>query len=337
MSDPPRDFPEYPDHSRLLEVRDPDGGVRAVRKPEDWLVRRGHVLEGMQRVMGRLPTERAPLDVRIHRADETPRYTRYKLDYQAEPGDRVPAYLIVPRKLDGRAPAALCLHQTTAIGKDEPAGLGGRPTLHYARELAERGYVCLVPDYPSLGEYAYDFEADAHDSGTVKGIWNHVRGVDLLTSDERVDPVRIGAIGHSLGGHNAMFLAAFDERVRAVVSCCGFTSFCRYFEGDLRGWSGPRYMPRILSYGGCDRIPFDFPEVVASFAPRAFLAVAPLRDDNFDHRGVRESMDAAAQVYRLLNAPERLAARYPDSEHDFPDQDRRAAYEFLDRWLQGPA
>jgi pimeloyl-ACP methyl ester carboxylesterase len=332
----PLAFPRYPDHSRLLEVRDDEGNVRPVRTADDWAVRRRHILEGMQHVMGRLPTDRAPLDVRVLRSDDAGRYARLKIDYQAAPGDRVPAYLLVPKRIEGGAPAALCLHQTTAIGKDEPAGLGGRPTLHYAHELAERGYVCLVPDYPSLGEYAYDFEADPHPSGTIKGVWNHVRGVDLLSMDDRVDPERIGAIGHSLGGHNAMFLAAFDERVRAVVSCCGFTSFCRYFGGDLRGWSGPRYMPRILSYGGCDKVPFDFPEIVASFAPRAFLAVAPLGDDNFDHRGVRESMDAAADVYRLLKAPERLAARYPDSGHDFPDQDRRAAYEFLDRWLQEP-
>jgi dienelactone hydrolase len=36
--------------------------------------------------------------------------------------------------------------------------LGGLKNLHYAHELASRGYVCLVPDYPSFGEYPYDFQ-----------------------------------------------------------------------------------------------------------------------------------------------------------------------------------
>ena len=47
-----------------------------------------------------------------------------------------------------KLPAMLCLHQTTKIGKEEPAGLGGNPNLHYALHLAQRGYVTLAPDYP---------------------------------------------------------------------------------------------------------------------------------------------------------------------------------------------
>ena len=46
-----------------------------------------------------------------------------------------------PRRAEGgrrghRRPAVLCLHQTVAIGKDEPVGLGGKPDLRYAMELA---------------------------------------------------------------------------------------------------------------------------------------------------------------------------------------------------------
>ena len=40
----------------------------------------------------------------------------------------------------------LCLHQTTGIGKAEPAGIGGLKNLHYALELAERGYVSEESD-----------------------------------------------------------------------------------------------------------------------------------------------------------------------------------------------
>ena len=55
-----------------------------------------------------------------------------------------------------RRPAVLCLHQTIAIGKDEPVGLGKNLELAYARELAARGYVALAPDYPNFGEYKVD-------------------------------------------------------------------------------------------------------------------------------------------------------------------------------------
>ena len=56
----------------------------------------------------------------------------------------------------------------------------------------------------------------------MKGIVNHIRAVDLLQQRDEVDPRRIGVIGHSLGGHNAMFVAAFDERLAVIVSSCGW-------------------------------------------------------------------------------------------------------------------
>ena len=61
----------------------------------------------------------------------------------------------------------------------------------YGRELAKRGYVVLAPDYPSFGDYPYDFSADAYASGTMKGIFNHMRCVDYLQSLPEVDGERI--------------------------------------------------------------------------------------------------------------------------------------------------
>src|SRR5262249_58178263 len=110
-----------------------------------------------------------------------------------------------------------------------------------------RGYVTLATDYPSFGEYKYDFKASAYQSGSMKAIWNNVRAIDLLVSRPEVDPERIGCIGHSLGGHNTMFTAAFDTRIKACVSNAGFTSFPKYFKGDLKGWTSDRYMPLIAT------------------------------------------------------------------------------------------
>jgi len=170
----------------------------------------------------------------------------------------------------------------------------------------------------------------------MKAIWNNVRGVDLLQSLPEVDGDRIGAIGHSLGGHNALFTAAFDDRIKAVVSCCGFCSFAKYYGGNLKGWTGPVYMPRIASEYGSDpkRMPFDFTDVVASFAPRAFLAVAPLKDNNFDVGGVRDVIAAAEPAYKALGKADNLRAIYPDAGHDFPEESRKAAYEFIDKHLK---
>jgi hypothetical protein len=82
-------------------------------------------------------------------------------------------------------------------------------------------------------------------------------------------------------------------------------------------------------------MPFDFPEIVASFAPRPFMACAPRGDTNFEVSGVRDTLEAAAKVYELFGVKERLTAQYPDCGHDFPPDVREAAYRWLDRWLRG--
>lgn len=320
----------YPDHSRLLEYRD-DRGVHPVRTPDDWARRRRDILMGVVEAMGPLPTVSLPLDLRYESAEQVEGVVRHRISYQVEPGDRVPAYLLIPELLQKKAPAALCLHQTVPIGKKEPVGLGTQKTMQYARELALRGYICLVPDYPSFGDYPYDFSKSRRPSGSIKAVFNNVRGIDLLLSLPDVEQRHVAAIGHSLGGHNAIFTAVFDERIAAVVSSCGFTAFGKYYGGNIKGWTGPRYMPRLATYRSWRELPFDFHELIAALAPRPFLAIAPLRDDNFEVSGVRDVMTAAGRVYKIFAAEDRLAARYPDAAHDFPDVERKGAYDWLDR------
>jgi hypothetical protein len=133
-----------------------------------------------------------------------------------------------------------------------------------------------------------------------------------------------------------MFTAVFDTRIKAIVSNCGFNAFSKYMGGDLKGWSHKGYMPRIASVYGAkpEKMPFDFPEVVAALAPRAFLASAPTGDANFEVSGVKDCIAAAMPVYELLGAKDKLSANYPDCKHEFPLNVRKVAYDWLDKWLK---
>lgn len=337
-----RHAPAYTDHGQLLVVRDGDGRERPVRDRGDWDVRRAHILAHFQDVAGSFPggERRVPLDVRVVSIDRERGFVRKKITFAAEPGDRVLAWLLVPDRVgpdhaDRRRPAVLCLHQTVAIGKDEPVGLGGNPDLAYARELALRGYVAIAPDYPGFGEYRIDVYKLGYASATMKAIWNNARAVDVLAGLDEVDAQRIGVIGHSLGGHTAIFTALFEPRIRVVVSSCGFNAFGYYYKGNIAGWSHKGYMPRLADRYGLDlaRVPFDFPELIGALAPRAFFTNSPLHDANFNVEGVRAAIDAARPVYQLLGVPDRLIAEYPDAQHEFPPDVRAHAYEFLDRRL----
>ncbi len=313
-----------------------------LRELADWERRRAAILAGFAEVAGELPSRESlpALDVEVKERVETEHYWRESITFASEPGDRTPAYLYLPK---GPAPEGgrlgiVALHPTHAIGKDVVDGQGERPNRAYAKELAERGHVVIAPDYLSFGDYKdYDFAADRYASGTMKGIWNHMRCVDLLQSRPEVHPEKIAAIGHSLGGHNAIFLGVFDRRVQVIVSSCGWTPFHDYYEGNLKGWTSDRYLPAIRDRYDLDpdKVPFDFYELVAALAPASFFSNSPLRDSNFDWRGVEKAAPKVRRIYELHGVPERLRIAYPDDAHDFPSDVREESYRFIEKALLG--
>ncbi len=305
--------PFYEDKWNLMVVQDDRGNSRRIESSADWDVRRSHILQNMALVMGPLPV-RDPdvgLDVEVLEIERLEKVTRKKITYQASRGDRIPAYLVIPNQLSQPAPAMICLHGTSGP-RGRTAGLGADYP-RYTLELAERGYVTIAPDYTLLGDNQTDPESLGYKSGTMKGIWSHMRAADLLESLPEVDRNRMGCCGVSLGGHNSLFLAAFDTRMKVVVTSSGFDSFSDYMNGNLTGWCQKRYMPAIETEYGKDpkKLPFDFPEVLAAIAPRALYIHAPIDDSNFKVASARRCVEAASSIYRLLQKEDQLVAVYP--------------------------
>ena len=292
--------------------------------------------------MGELPdrSKLPPLDLKISETFQGDGYRRMTVTFANLHDERVTAYLYVPEGLKPgeRRPGVVALQSTGMQGKDIVDGRGPRGASRaYGLEMALRGHVVVAPDYPSFGEQKdYDFAKSRYGSGTMKAVSDNMRCVDLLESRDDVDAAKIAVIGHSLGGHNALFTAAFDERMKAVVTSCGWTPFRYYYGGKkLANWAQPRYMPRVTSAYGNDpeRMPFDFPELIASLAPRAVFSNSPVRDENFDVAGVRESWPHVQGVYERLGAADKLVLRTPDYAHDFTNETRREAYAFIEAQL----
>jgi hypothetical protein len=323
--------------TNLIEFQDAAGNVQPVKTVSNWQQRRTTILQAMQEVMGPLPgaDKRCELDVRVEEETDCGKYTRRRLTYAAEPGSRVPAYLLVPasavRGVE-KLPAVLALHQTHALGHKVVVGLGNSPNDEYGVELALRGFVVLAPAYPRLANYQPDLPALGYQSGTMKAIWDNIRALDLISGLPYVRTNGFAAIGHSLGGHNGVFTAAFDERIKVVVSSCGLDSFQDYMDGNIKGWTSDRYMPRLRDYS-LSAIPFDFPEILGAIAPRVCFLSAPMGDTNFKWRSVQRVANAARPIYELHGLPNNLRVEHPDCGHEFPRQQRQTAYELIERAL----
>lgn len=331
------------EHQTLLRYRDTSGTWRPVTSPADWEKRRQQILTAAQEIMGPLPgaEKRCPLDLQVIEETDCGSYVRRAITYASEPGARVPAYLLIPKSLleapGAQASAVLCLHPTdNVVGRKVVVGLGGKAHRQYAAELAERGFVTLAPPYPLLADYQPDIFALGYASGTMKAIWDNIRALDLLDTLPFVRRGNFGAIGHSLGGHNAIYTAVFDERIKAAVSSCGLDSYRDYYGGDAKrwvhgqGWCQDRYMPRLTKYAGrLNELPFDFDELLAAIAPRRVFISAPLQDSNFQWQSVDRVAAAAREVFALHGAADSLIVQHPEGPHDFPDATREAAYAFL--------
>ena len=144
---------------------------------------------------------------------------RLDVTYQTVDGVEIKLDLFRPREQWGRLPAVVCIH-----------GGGwqrGNKENHraIAQGLAAKGFVTASIDYRLSGQA--EFPAAIHDCREA------VRYLRKHASELGIDPERIGAIGHSAGGHLAALLGtssgvtelerrggsdSFDTAVQAVVA-----------------------------------------------------------------------------------------------------------------------
>lgn len=327
------------DHAKLNWFTNSSPQIKNIATAADWQLRRRSILDGMQHVMGPLPdrSQLAPPVIEVRETLSYPAYKRELITVGTLFGEHITAYLYVPNDIGPkeRRPAALALQPTGIRGKDIDDDTF--PVEHgyaYSTELARLGYVVIAPDYPSFGEQKdYNFKTSRYRSGTMKAIADNMRCIDVLLARGDVDPKRVAVIGHSLGGHNSLFTAAFDERITAVVTSCGWTPFHYYYGGTkLANWAQDRYMPAIreVYHNKPDDMPFDLIEVIGAIAPRAVFSNSPLRDANFEIEGVRSAVPEIQSVYKLLGAADRFVVTSPNCEHAFPAKVRNQAYHFIE-------
>jgi dienelactone hydrolase len=330
----------------LMLLQTPDGVVD-VDTAERWRERRRQIAATFAQLLGEGPeASPPPLEPQIEGEVDAGAYTRYRVSYAVDRDERVPAFLLVPKAARVPAPAVYCPHQTTGSGKEEPAGLAGKVELHYAHDLAMRGFITLAPDHVSAGERRspglVDFDTAAlyerypRWSAVGKTIWDGRRALDYLCSLPEVDAQRIGMLGHSLGGHSTVFVAGADERVTCAVSSCGLTTFAE--DRNRLVWARDHwytYIPRLRPvFLAGQPSPVDFHELVALIAPRPFLNLTALNDECFASTdAVAELTIRVNRVYRVLGHEEAFSCYLHGNRHSFPVEARALAFAWMERWL----
>lgn len=292
--------------------------------------------------------ERAPTPFAISVSAPTthPGYQRIYVEFESSPGVTVPAWLLIPTGLTSPAPAVIAVHGH-GYGADDTVGInadGSERTepegyhQDFAAALCRRGMVVLAPELSGFGRRREpQDQADGPTAnschaaawwGILLGrpllgsrVWDVLYAIDVLQSRSEVDPLRIGIMGGSGGGAAALYAAALEPRLRAVVLS---NSFCTFKDSILAiKHCHCNYVPGILQDA-------EMAEIAALIAPRPLLIQTGQDDPIFPLSGVLEAYQQTQIAYAALGAADRIDLHVSAGGHQI---DGPRAYEFLWRRL----
>jgi dienelactone hydrolase len=313
-----------------------------------WHTRKADVRNRLLASLGPMPNTAEPLQPIVLEREEREDHLLERVEFSTAAGLRVPAYVLIPKGLTGRAPAVLAWHGH-GYGSREIVGLqpDGTPDdaepgihQHFALQLVRRGLIVIAPEIIGFGDrrLAAESRKDPRKSSSCAALSSRLllygrtlaglrlfeakRTLDYLLTREDVDPQRIGTMGFSGGGLIASLSSALDERIHATV-LCAFTST---FRGSILAMNHciDNYLPSILPHA-------ELPELIGLIAPRALFVESGTEDTLFPANSVREAVDRLQEIYRAEGSTACLEVDMFPGKHEICG---RISYDWLARMLK---
>ncbi len=307
-----------------------------IKTAQDWHRARARLREEYFDMLGLWPLpEKTPLHPVVTRTLDRDDYAVDMLHYQSRPGLYVTGNLYRPAKMPPgqKMPAVLyvCGHS--------PRPRNGNKTAYQSHGIwfARHGYVCLVLDTLEMGELTCTHHGTYRDGRwwwlsrgyTPAGVecWNGIRGIDYLASLPYVDADRIGVTGISGGGAATFWIAAGDERCKAVVPVSGLSDLISQ-------------VPHRVVNGHCDCMflynTYQWPwvRVAGMIAPRPLLFVNSDADDIFPMDGNERVINRLERIYSLMGAGDLVDSVVSIGGHAYRQDIRQAAFRFMNTYLK---
>ncbi len=296
-------------------------------KLDGWKKRRDELRQWWLTFLGKMPAERkTPPKLEIIEEDRDEGVVRQLVKYEVEPGISTEAYLCLPAKVTGKVPGLAAFHSTVDHSIRQPAGVEGAPEKAFGLRYARQGMVVFCPRnylWPVTERIAAPQEAEKYlkrvpgSKGMAKMLYDALLAVDILAAHPHVDAERMGAVGHSLGAKEVLYLAAFDERVKVTVSSEGGIG-TRFSNWDDAWYLGPAIKEASFTH--------EHHELLALAAPRPFLLIGGESADG--DRGW-PFIQRALAVYELYGKPCRIGQYNHRQGHAVPPE----AQSRIDEWL----
>lgn len=199
-----------------------------------------------------------------------------------EPGDKIPygpgefqfGELSIP---DGKGPhpAVIVIH-----GGFWRAAYDLKHTRHLCAALQRAGIAVWNIEYRRLGNPGGGW------TGTFDDVRSAAEHIVSIAGNRRLNPKRIIAMGHSAGGHLALWLAKYTQSLRGVVALAPISDLRRAFElklsrgaaGELIGGSPDEFPARYKIASPVEMLPIGVPMRIIHGSSDDTVPLAMTRD-----------------------------------------------------------
>lgn len=176
----------------------------------------------------------------------------------------------------------------------------------------------------------------------MKRAWGASRVIDYLYTLPQTDTARIALTGHSRNGKQSLMAAAFDPRIKAVVSSSGGTgaeSTFRFSDERFNSESleeitrnFPKWFnPRLRLFAGREeKLPVDQNSLMSMIAPRGLMMVSAVTEEQGNPWGIGQSYASVKEVYHLLHADSNVAVHFRGGRHQHSARDVENFIDFFD-------
>jgi dienelactone hydrolase len=301
--------------------------------------------ETLLKMLGEMPARPDPAKVKIRSTEDHGTYVLERFEFHNGVDMVVPGVLLLPKKRSGPAPTIVALHGRGS--SKESVCTETKNSQCVGPMLAEKGYVVAAIDAYLNGERIGLGPGGKLDNGTTgqeytlfklymwqgRNLWGMMLRdeqclIDYLATRPEVDKDRIGVTGMSMGCTRSWWLAAIDERVKALV---GVACFTRYQEliahGNLRKHGIYYFVPGMLTH-------FDSEAVYALAAPRPMLMLSGDQDGGAPTDGIEVLERKLGQVYQLYGKPEQFrSVVYKNTGHEYLPEMKAEMLAWFEKYL----
>jgi dienelactone hydrolase len=337
-------------HDYLRRLDEESDRVREVRwkllstAPADRAGRVKSLQKDLRDLMGVIPASNLPLNPRTSLIEETDKFAAYDVLLNVLPGVEAYGQLLVPRNIQGRAPAVICQH-----------GIGGMPCSvtgiecdpkpqayhEFATRLAERGYVTFAPYVavpegddrrasPDLLDTLARLAAPLGKMRTSIELAKLHRIVDFLQSQPYVDAQHIGYYGLSYGGYSAIWMGPLEPRLKAVIISGYFNDWRAKITSQTNSKSF-LFHPGEDMYNWNVLNRFTHVELIGAMWPRAVCIEFGEQDITTTPEWHGRAWAQVVDFARVWDASDRIVRDRFDGPHEIHGV---LTFEFLDQWLR---